>query len=40
VELGRASAARATYGLVEVPPFAPAAERCAFTCVASIDAEE
>ncbi len=39
MQLGGSSAARAAYCLEEVPPFAPAAERCALTCVASIDAE-
>jgi hypothetical protein len=29
VDFGRLSAARATDGIVEGPPFAPAAERCA-----------
>ena len=39
MQLGGSPAARAAYCLEEVPPFAPAAERCALTCVASIDAE-
>lgn len=39
MQLGGSSAARAAYCLEEVPPFAPAAERCALTGVASIDAE-
>ena len=39
MQLGGSSAARAAYCLEEVPPFAPAAERCALTCVASTDAE-
>jgi hypothetical protein len=36
VELRRAPAARAANGLREVPPFAPAAERWALTCVLSM----
>jgi hypothetical protein len=39
VQLCGSSAARAAYPLEEVPPFAPAAQRCALTWVASIDAE-
>jgi len=35
MNFGRPSAARSTDGLFEVPPFAPAAERCALTCVES-----
>ena len=35
VNFGRPSAARSADGLLEVPPFAPAAERCALTWVAS-----
>jgi hypothetical protein len=35
VNFGRPSAARAADGLLEVPPFAPAAERCALTWVES-----
>ena len=31
VDLGRSAAARSPYGVVEGPPFAPAAERCALT---------
>src|SRR5512143_1310879 len=38
VDLGRSAATRAAYGLCEGPPFAPAAERCALTWVASIAA--
>ena len=38
VDRGRAAAARTPDRLVEGPPFPPAAERCAFTCVLSIDA--
>ena len=38
VELGRPAASGAADGLVEGPPFAPAAERCALTWVASIAA--
>ena len=37
VDFGGAPAARATDRLLEVPPFAPAAERWALTCVESID---
>ena len=40
VELGGPAAARAAYPLLEVPPFAPEAERWAFTWVASMEAEE
>jgi hypothetical protein len=40
VELGGPTAPRAAYALLEVPPLAPDAERCALTCVASIEAEE
>ena len=36
MELRRAPAARAADGLCEVPPFAPAAERWALTCVLSM----
>ncbi len=39
VQLGGPSPARTTYPLEEVPPFAPAAERCALTWVASMEAE-
>lgn len=39
MQLGGSSAARAAYPLEEVPPFAPAAERCALTWVASMEAE-
>jgi len=39
VQFGGSPAARATYRLGEVPPFAPAAERWALTCVASIETE-
>ena len=39
MQLGGSSAARTAYRLGEVPPFAPAAERWALTCVASIEAE-
>ena len=39
VQLCGSSTARAAYPLEEVPPFAPAAERCALTWVASIEAE-
>ena len=35
VNLGRPSAARSADGVGEVPPFAPAAERCALTDVLS-----
>jgi hypothetical protein len=35
MNLGRPSAARSSDGLSEVPPFAPAAERCALTWVES-----
>lgn len=35
MNFGRPSAARSTDGLFEVPPFAPAAERCALTWVES-----
>ncbi len=35
VNFGRPSAARSADGVLEVPPFAPAAERCALTCVES-----
>ena len=35
VNFGRPSAARSADGLSEVPPFAPAAERCALTWVLS-----
>ncbi len=35
VNFGRPSAARSPDGLFEGPPFAPAAERCALTCVES-----
>jgi hypothetical protein len=35
VNFGRPSPARLADRLLEVPPFAPAAERCALTCVAS-----
>ena len=35
VNLGRPSAARSADGLLEAPPFAPAAERCALTWVES-----
>ncbi len=35
VNFGRPSAARPADGLLEVPPFAPAAERCALMCVLS-----
>ena len=35
VNFGRPSAARSADGLLEVPPFAPAAERCALTWVES-----
>ena len=31
VNLGRPSAARSSDGVLELPPFAPAAERCALT---------
>ena len=37
VNLGRPSAARSSDCLLEVPPFAPDAERCAFTYVESTD---
>ena len=37
VDFCRAAAARAADRVVEVPPFAPAAERCALMCVLSID---
>jgi hypothetical protein len=37
VDFCRATAARAADRVVEVPPFAPAAERCALMCVLSID---
>ena len=40
MELGGPTAAGAAYALLEVPPFAPDAERCALTCVASIEADE
>lgn len=40
VNFSRPSAARASDRLDEVPPFAPAAERCALTCVESIDADK
>ncbi len=40
VNLGRPSAARASDGMGEGPPFAPAAERCALTWVESIAADE
>ena len=36
MNLSRPSAARSPDGLGEVPPFAPAAERCALTWVESI----
>ena len=36
VNFGRPSAARSADGVLEVPPFAPAAERCALTWVESI----
>ena len=35
MNFGRPSAARSADGLLEVPPFAPAAERCALTWVES-----
>ena len=35
MNFGRPSAARSADGVREVPPFAPAAERCAVTCVES-----
>jgi len=38
MQLGRPAASGATYGLAEGPPFAPAAERCALTWVASMAA--
>jgi hypothetical protein len=38
MDLGGAASARAAYGLEEGPPFAPAADRCALTWVASIAA--
>ena len=38
VNLSRPSAARSSDGLDEVPPFAPAAERCALMCVLSAEA--
>ena len=37
VNFGRPSAARSADGMLEVPPFAPAAERCALTWVESTD---
>ena len=37
MNLGRTPAPGAAEGLREVPPFAPEAERCALTCVASIE---
>lgn len=37
VQLAGPAAPRAAYGLREGPPFPPAAERCAFTWVASIE---
>lgn len=40
VNFSRPSAARSSDGVGEGPPFPPAAERCALTCVESIDAEE
>ncbi len=40
VNLGRPSAARSPDRVDEVPPFAPAAERCALTWVESIAADE
>ena len=40
VQLGGPAATRAAYALLEVPPFAPDAERWAFTWVASIEADE
>ena len=39
MNFGRPSAARSTDGVFELPPFAPAAERCALTWVESIDAQ-
>ena len=38
VDRRRAAAARASYALLEGPPFPPAAERCALTCELSIEA--
>ena len=38
MDLGGAAPTRAAYGLEEGPPFAPAADRCALTWVASIAA--
>ena len=38
VNLGRPSAARSSDGIVEGPPFAPAAERWALMCVESTEA--
>lgn len=37
MKLAGPAAPRAAYALDEGPPFPPAAERCAFTCVASIE---
>ena len=38
MDLGGAAPTRAAYGLEEAPPFAPAADRCALTWLASIAA--